>query len=261
MKRLLKAYRCKDLATAREGLRSWYRLPLGEEWEQIEQTILAETLADRFGYHLLQIGRPMNRDLCANSRIKHRINLALTLAQQAQADCTLYALPEQLPLASGTLDVVVLPHVLSLAAQPHEVLREVERVLIPEGHVIILGFNPWSLFGLRRLLLGWNNDSPWCGHFYSSMRIRDWLTLLGFDTEVQRYYFYRPPLSRSGLLQRLGFLERWGSRFWPVFGGGYMLVARKRVTTLTPIRPRWRSHRLISVGSAESTARRNLHDK
>lgn len=258
MKRLLQAYHCKNLALARDELCRWYRQPLGVAWERAEKEMLGDVLADRFGYHLLQIGRPMEGDLCADSRIKHRMILTVGRGQGGDGSLpALYGEPERLPLASASLDVVVLPHVLSLATQPHEVLREVERVLIPEGHVLILGFNPWSLFGLRRLLAGWRGDSPWCGHFYSAMRIRDWLRLLGFDIEMQRHYFYRPPLSGVGLLRRLDVLESWGQRLWPLLGGGYMLMARKRVTTLTPIKPRWRSRRLLPVGSAEPTARRN----
>lgn len=258
MRRLLQSYRCKDPGAARAALRDWYAQPLGEALAEAEQLLLEEVLADRFGYHLLQVGRPMARDLCAASRIQHRmVCCAEQRDDEGSGTTTLYAEAEALPLASSSIDVVVLPHVLSLAQHPHEVLREVERVLIPEGHVVILGFNPWGLFGLWRLLLGWRNESPWCGHFYSTMRLRDWLSLLGFETVVQRHYFYRPPFTGSGLLRRLALLERWGRRFWPLLGGGYMLVARKRVATLTPIRPRWRSRRLIPVGSAEPTARRN----
>ena len=258
MKRLLQAYRCQDPCAARAALREWYRQPLGEALASEEQALLATVLSERFGYHLLQLGRPMATDLTQASRISHRMVCCSEHHKgPAAGPVSLYAEADALPIASGSIDVVVLPHVLSFANQPHGVLREVERVLIPEGYVVILGFNPWSLFGLRRLLLGWRQDSPWCSHFYGTMRIRDWLSLLGFDTVQQRYYFYRPPVARRGLLRRLGLLERWGARFWPLLGGGYLLVARKRVTTLTPIRPRWRSRRLIPVGNVEPTARRN----
>ena len=256
MKRLLQAYQCPDPVESRAALRNWYRQVLGQSWQVVEQQRLNEVLADHFGYHLLQIGKPMDGELCDGSRIAHRI-VMVELGDPRGEGIGLCATAERLPLASGSIDVVVLPHLLSFAEQPHAILREVERVLIPEGHVVILGFNPWSLFGLRRLFGGWRGRSPWCGHFYSSLRLRDWLSLLGFDSLLLRHYFYRPPLAGGGLLQRLDFLERWGGRWWPFFGGGYLLVARKRVATLTPIRPRWRSRRLIQVGSVEPTARRD----
>ncbi len=257
MNRLLRAYRCRDLAAARSELSRWFTQPLGQAWHTQEQRLLSELLDAYFGYHLLQVGRPQGEGLCSASRIPHRIVLVDELSPGSLAgESVLLARGEQLPLESGSVDVVVLPHTLPFAEQPHTLLREVERVLIPEGRVIILGFNPWSLFGLRRLLLGWRGQAPWCGHFYSGFRVRDWLSLLGFDSQGQQHYFYRPPLSRHGLLQRLAFLERWGARLWPILGGGYVLVARKRVTTLTPIRPRWRSRRLINVGPVEPTARR-----
>lgn len=258
MKRLLHAYRCQEPKKARTGLRRWYAGALGQNWQKQEQILLDALLADCFGYHVLQIGKPGEGELCSASRINHRVVLSEEALALTGAETALYAQPHALPIASATVDVVVLPHVLPFTEQAHELLREVERVLIPDGRVIVLGFNPWSLFGLARLLLGWRSEAPWCGHFYSCWRLRDWLRLLGFDTQSPHYYFYRPPLSRAGILQRLGFMEKWGRQFWPVFGGGYILFAQKRVTTFTPIRPRWQARRLIKIGSVEPTARRDV---
>ena len=153
---------------------------------------------------------------------------------------------------------MVLPHTLEFEENPHQILREVERTLIPEGHVVIMGFNPYSLWGMTRMFIGWRNRTPWCGHFYSTLRIKDWLALLGFDTVLQKSYFFRPPLQHEGSLERLSFMERYGSRWWPFPGGGYILVAKKRLTTLTPIKPRWRSsRRFLGNGLTEPTANRN----
>lgn len=221
--------------------------------------MLTQVLPNLFGYHLLQVGRPMASDLLATSRIPHRVVMEdVPPLAHMEGEKSFLGHSDQLPVASDSLDVILLPHTLEYVARPHEVLREAERTLIPEGHLLILGFNPWSLFGLRRLLAGWRNRSPWCGHFYSTLRLRDWLALLGFDTVLVEHYFFRPPLQKDGIMQRLSFFDRLGGRFWPPLGGGYLLVAKKRVATLTPIKPRWRSHRsLITVGTAEPTARRN----
>ena len=259
MKRLLQAYRCPDPVEARRQLRRWYASSLGQHLQQSEQDLLDQVLPNLFGYHLLQLGRPMEAELLDTSRIPHRMVMedVPPLVKVEKEECFL-GHSDQLPIASDSLDVILLPHTLEYVERPHEVLREAERTLIPEGHLLILGFNPWSLLGLRRLFTGWRNLSPWCGHFYSTLRLRDWLALLGFDTVLVRHYFFRPPLQNDGIMRRLSVLDRAGARFWPLFGGGYMLVARKRVATLTPIKPRWRSHRsLVSVGSVEPTARRN----
>lgn len=259
MKRLLQAYRCPDPVEARRQLQRWYRTSLGQNLQQCEQGLLNQVLPNLFGYHLLQQGRPMEADLLSASRIPHRMVMEeLSPRQRTARDEPFVGQSDMLPIATDSLDVILLPHTLEYIDSPHQVLREAERTLIPEGHLLILGFNPWSLFGLRRLLSGWRNQSPWCGHFYSTLRLRDWLALLGFDTVLVRHYFFRPALQNDGIMRRLHALERAGDRFWPVLGGGYLLVAKKRVATLTPIKPRWRSSRsLVTVGSAEPTARRN----
>jgi SAM-dependent methyltransferase len=260
MKRLLQAYRCADRDTARRQLRRWYRTTLGEAVIRSEEAVLAEVLPNLFGYHLLQLGAPVSEDLTGVSRIAHRMvmdDIAPLSRIPQEGEERFFGQSQQLPVASDSLDVVVLPHTLELSEQPHEVLREVERVLIPEGHVVILCFNPFSLFGLRRLFTGWRDESPWCGHFYSALRIKDWLALLGFDTVLVRNYFYRPPLQNRRLMRSCERVERFAERFWSPLGGGYILVAKKRVATLTPIKPRWRSRRqLLPVGAAEPTARR-----
>jgi SAM-dependent methyltransferase len=259
MKRLLQAYRCPDPVEARRQLQQWYHSSLGENLQQSEKGMLNQVLPNLFGYHLLQVGRPMESDLLTASRITHRMVMEdVPPLLGLEGNKSFLGHSDQLPVASDCLDVILLPHTLEYVERPHEVLREVERTLIPEGHLLILGFNPWSLFGLRRLFGGWRNQSPWCGHFYSTLRLRDWLALLGFDTVLVEHYFFRPPLQNDGIMRRLSFLDRVGGRFWPPLGGGYLLVAKKRVATLTPIKPRWRSRRsLISVGAAEPTARRN----
>ncbi len=259
MKRLLQAYRCPDHAEARRELRSWYRTALGVNLQEVEQRLLTQVLPNLFGYHLLQVGRPMESDLLAVSRIPHRMVMeeVSPFAKSDGVECFLSG-SEQWPIASASLDVILLPHTLEYVARPHEVLREAERALIPEGHLLILGFNPWSQFGIRRLFSGWRNVSPWNGHFYSTLRLKDWLALLGFDTVLVRHYFFRPPMQNERIMRRLCALERAGERFWPLLGGGYLLLAKKRVTTLTPIKPRWRTRRsLVSVGSTEPTVRRN----
>jgi SAM-dependent methyltransferase len=256
---LRRAYCCDSRETARRHLRAWYGLPLGRRLQKVEHRQLEAILPNLFGYHLLQMGNPVQEHWLGESPISHRIimdELPGSTGAGADLQRSLVADPCAVPIGSGCVDVVILPHVLEFEEHPHQVLREAERVLIPEGHVVILGFNPFSTWGLRRLVSGWCQEAPWCGRFYSLTRIKDWLALLGFDTVLTRYYFFRPPLQNDGIMERLGFLERLGRRWWPVLGGGYVLVAKKRVTTLTPIRPRWRSvKRWVPGGVPGSTLR------
>ena len=263
MKRLLRAYRCARGQLPGRHMARWLCYPLGQRLLAQESAQLSGVLPTLFGYHLLQVGGYGGGELLSHSRISHHMVLEESGWSLPRPWCSgqpgrLRGSADQLPLASDSLDVVLLPHVLEFHEHPHQVLREVERTLIPEGHVVILGFNPFSLWGLTRALRGWQRQMPWCGQFRSSTRVRDWLALLCFDTVHAGNYFFRPPLHHSGVMERLSFIERIAQRWWPFLGGGYLLVARKRVATITPIRPRWQPRRrLVSGGLAEPTLHRD----
>ena len=145
---------------------------------------------------------------------------------------------DELPFECGCLDLVMLPHVLEFNAHPHQILREVERVLRPEGNVIISGFNPRSLWGARRAL-GSRTDYPWCGNFIALPRLKDWLALLGFEVVAGRFACYAPPLANPKWLDRFNFMEPAGDRWWAVCGGVYYLHAIKRVPGMRLIKPKW----------------------
>ena len=244
------AHNCQPDHWAR--LAAWYATPLGQALQASEKACLDGVLAQLFGYHLLQVGRPCTVDLLSASRVSHCMIMDLPPAIPDGRSGELVGLPHALPFAAASLDVVVLPHILEFSPWPHEVLREVERVLIPEGSVVLLGFNPWSSWVSKRLLLGWRKRVPWCGRFRTQARIRDWLSLLGFDIDPASSCFYRPPVAHPGILSRLGWMDGLGRRLWRPFGASYIMVARKRVATLTPVRPRWRPRRkLVAPGLVE----------
>lgn len=247
-----------DPQLLRQRQLTWHSLDLGQTLLGTETARLSAILSNLFGYHLLQVGRLGDADLLAGSRITHRVVVGAEAG--SEAGIGLYARADALPLASDSTDVVVLPHTLEFETDPHQVLRETERVLIPEGHVVILGFNPWSLWGLWRLFLRRGAYPPWCGNFRGLTRIKDWLALLGFDTIEEHGYFFRPPLQNVRVMQKLNFMENLGARWWPGLAGCYVLLARKRVATLTPIKPSWRRSRLVTAGAVEPTASNMKHD-
>lgn len=237
----------------REALAQWFAEPLGGALLEAEQAALAEVLGGLSGYHSIQLGGLGEVDLLGPTATPHRVVVEGDVAQN-RGRAGLFATPEQLPLAGDSVGVTLLPHTLEFCAEPHEVLREAYRVLIPEGHLVLVGFNPWSAWGVRRLLQG--REVPWNGRFLSPQRVRDWLALLGFKVELTRHIFYRPPFNSPVLLKRLGVMERLGARWWPPLSAAYLLVARKRVLPLTPIRPRWRARRgLVPGGLVEPTTR------
>lgn len=232
------------VCSERERLRDWFKLPLGQRLAAREREELGKVLVNLFGFHLLQVGCLLNEDMLSASRILHRVVVDGDPDEMTTL-LAMYGLPAALPIDSDSVDVVVLHHTLEFEDNPHEVLREVERILVPEGYVVILGFNPWSWWGFRRFLRR-RSGPPWCGHFRSAWRMQDWLSLLGFDRELSRWYFFRPPIQNEGIMRRLEFLERVGERLWPFWGGAFLVVGKKRVSTFTPIKPSWRANgRLI----------------
>lgn len=234
-------------------LAQWLKSPPGRYLLAWEQPQLDRGVSDVFGFHALQLGLPELDALRAN-RMPHRwvatdslllpellemppVDESLpTLAPQARL--ALHCEFDALPFPSNSLDLVVLPHALELARDAHDTLREVERVLVPEGRVVITGFNPTSLWGLRqgggrmRRGLGLGQRGlfmPRAGDFIGYWRLRDWLRLLGLEVEVGRFGCWRPPFRTQRWLERGAWLERAGERWWPVFGAVYVLVAVKRV--------------------------------
>ena len=234
-------------------LEGWFETRLGQRLLVQEQAALQEKAAAIFGYHVVQIGSPSPHfDLLKVSPAHNRVVLDQGLGRSR---IDLAAKPTRLPLATDSIDGVILPHTLDFSSNPHQLVREVERILIPEGKVLLSGFNPWSLWGGVRLLRMRSSTPPWCGHFFSSRRVMDWLALLGFDLLEIHFLNFRPPLQNQGLMLKLQFMERIGKKVYPNFGGVYIILAVKRVVTITPIRPKWSVKKQVIPTAAEPTIR------
>jgi len=245
-----------ERCTQRAALREWFADMLGTTLLEEEQAALNGLLQNLFGYYLLQLGWVAPRNLLAESRIRMRMVMDVDRPLGLEYPFV-RAMPEMVPVQTDSLDVVVLQHTLEFAKDPHEVLREVDRMLIPEGHVVIVAFNPWSFWGAWRLLRrrGRSQRFPWCGHFLSVTRMKDWMGLLGFDTVQVLPVFFRPPLRHEGVMRRLRFLDNMGGRAWPLLSGVNIVVAQKRLATLTPIKLRpWRLQRRMAVNVAKPTS-------
>jgi SAM-dependent methyltransferase len=230
-------------------LQDWLATPLGQYLLEKEQAYLDDVTPDIFGFHALQLGMP-TVDLLRESRIAHRVRIAEAGTPDLYAKC------HELPFATQSIDLVVLPHVLEFAAKPHEILREVDRVMMPEGRLVILGFNPWSLWGLRSAV-GFSREAfPWNGRFVSLLRVKDWLSLLGFDVSAGRLVAYAPPFDNARLLRRFGFMEPAGDRWWAVGGAVYMLQAIKRVRGMRLLTPAWLEEKAAREKAMVAAAKR-----
>lgn len=263
MSRRKQALKRVEINQIRHELRQWYKRYVGRTLRKLERRALEPVLKTLFGYHAIQVGTLLGSDLLSSSRISHHV--VMDPDKNEDSDSAVYAYPDALPVASDSVDLVLLPHTLEFERRPHEILREADRVLIPEGHVVIMGFNPWSLWGLVSFLLKRKNKHlpPWCGSFLTVTRIKDWLALLGFEVVEVKMMFFRPPIQQRGIMRRLLFIEKIGERFFQKLGGVYLIVAQKRVTTLTPVKPRWRSQRSLVgkwVEQPSAQTRQNRHE-
>jgi SAM-dependent methyltransferase len=236
-------------------LHAWLRSPLGQRVYALERKVAGEALAQVFGWQLLQIGVWGEDDgLIAEARTQRRSVLAWHGDREDGHRSAIRSRTDALAIASDSVDAVLLPHTLEYEPDPHQILREVERVLSGEGHLIVFGFRPLSSWGVRHFFAR-DGFPPGLERMIGEGRLKDWLKLLGFEVvDAQRYLFSLPwgssaPSSNS-------FLERSGRRLWPLFAAGYLLKARKRVYTLTPIRPRWRLRPKVVGGLIEPTTSR-----
>ncbi len=221
-------------AQQKSTLSDWFATPKGEYVLRWEQAQFDSAVEDVFGFNAVQIGLPQF-DLLRQNRIALRTRLGSDPASDLVADSG------ALPLASGSVDLVLLPHVLEFSAHPHRILREAARVLMPEGQIVISGFNPLSLWGLKRALGPGRNEYPWRGRFIGLLRLKDWLQLLSFELNGGRFGCYAPPFSQAKWLGRSAFMEKAGERWWPIAGGVYVVRAVKRTIGMRLVMPAWRT--------------------
>lgn len=239
---------------------TWFDTALGQAVLTEERAALDSVLQDLFGYHLLQISIDPGLDVTSSSRITHRVSVAQREGRRS-ALSPLIADHRHLPLASESVDLVVLHHALDFSQTPHQLLREAQRVLIPRGYIVIVGFNPWSGFGLTRLFARlFSQNALWRHQSLRLGRLLDWLQLLDLEPDTVERSFFRPPFKHPGALQRLQWLDRWGKTLRLPGGAVYQVVACKDVGGAIPVKPRWeaRPSTLPGLGAQPMRKDQNL---
>lgn len=240
-----------------ESIQSWLDTSLGEALLQQESRVVEEAFDGIFGEQCLQLGlwgEP--KGFLRFARTQQSACIADTADRAGHEAATLQSAIghlHRLPVASDSIDAVLLPHTLDYSERPHAILREIHRVLRSDGHLLVLGFKPGGLWGLRRLIPG-AGLPPGVDHLISDRRLSDWLQLLDFRIHGASRYFFRWPLTGNrGSSSPLW--ERRGERWWPELGACYMLSAQKRVYTLTTVRRPWRSQPKVVAGLVKPTTR------
>jgi len=230
---------------------NWLDAPLGESLLAQEARVVEEALDGIFGEEMLQLGHWGGARTFLRFSRTHRTTL---IAEEVSDDApSAVGQLHRLPVASDSIDSVLLPHTLDYSDRPHAILREVDRVLRSDGHLVILGFRPGGLWGLRRLIPG-AAMPPGADHLLPDRRLRDWLKLLDMRIHGITGYFFRWPLPGLKGAASLKW-ERRGRRWWPEVSACYMLTAQKRVSTLTPVRPVWSKKPKVVAGLAEPSTR------
>lgn len=221
-----------------QNVQEWFRSPLGQAVLTAEERVLEQLLPGFFGYHLFQMS-PQEKPLYASSVIQHKVKITGAVAADViENQDGLAARADELPFADDSLDVVLLHHMLEYAQSPQNLLREAARVSLPMGQLVLVGFNPLSLWGMYKPVGKLRKKLPWTGRFVPPGQLMDWLTLLNFKIDRAHYSMYglptirgtrNPPDFSQGLSRNAN---------WP-FGGVYVIVARKQTGSLIKMKPVW----------------------
>lgn len=218
----------------------WLESTIGRYLMAKEQALYDQAVVDLFGFNALQMGGT-RMGLLSSSRIPNRYRAAAFVRDTP--DNHIYCNDDFLPFANGSLDLLLLPHRLEFSERPHQTLREAERVMMPDGHLLISGFNPMSVWGIKSSLsklIKKTPSYPWHGNFIGLTRMKDWLTLLGFEIMSVNLSCNMPPFEQPHWYQRFAFWDTFSEEYCGVMGGIYFIVAKKRVHGMTPLKPAWK---------------------
>jgi len=249
----------RDDTIARE-LDEWTQTSLGQKLILQERENLESMLAKLYGPIAVQYGAQNFSRFLQSSNAIHRIH-SLHGGNSQEATLSgflLYSLPSAMPFDAKSVNLLILPHVLEFSTDPHQVLREAERVLVPEGHLVLICFNPNSLWGIRRSMghiVKKDLPAPWRGRFFGLSRVKDWLSVLGFEVISGSSLCFVPPVKSPNVRAKLGFLDKAGARWWPMWAAVFILVVCKREIGLTPLAVRWARRKRIAPGLAEPATR------
>jgi SAM-dependent methyltransferase len=223
----------------------WQDLPLGDELRCLIEKEIAEVSRKFFGYHLVRLGHLSSQIELAACPIKHQINIT----SNSQTYTSLVATSDDLPLSDKSVDAFLLAHELDFSKDPHQILREVDRSIMPNGYLVITGFNPLSLCGLFKYLPINKGNILHEARFFSCARVKDWLQLLGFEiVDVKHLLFNELFLNRK--LRASSKWDQWCHEYLPLLTSMYVIVARKREIPLSMIKPKWKAKTKFSTVGA-----------
>lgn len=234
----------KDYLQLQCAYEQWFQTALGRTL-LADQRSRIDALTQRiFGYQQLELPVSHRLPMGNSTSLGHK----MMMVPQWQPDLpenTLVSLSHELAVCHDSIDLAILHHTLDFAASPHQALREASQAVKSSGYLLVIGFNPVSLWGARKLLSR-KKSAPWNGRFISGQRVEDWLSVLDFEVSNSSCHFYRPPFESYGLLERFSFMDKLDKRDTPM-GAYYMILAKKQVGCSMVIKPRWQKAKVIGM--------------
>ena len=249
----------RSLQSVGPEIAAWFDSELGQELLAAEKDTVERVISTLFGMHLVQCSVDSRHTFFAGSPVQRCYSIIPKVSLGADKNC-IVADNTEIPLAHESVDVVILHHALDFTDAPHQVLREASRILRPGGHLVIVGFNPLSLFGLFRLFKGKHKGVPWSGRFLGHKRLSDWLKLLQLTELRQLSGYYRAPFIKANWRSRSRLVESVMRRLPGHTGAFTLMLARKDIAGMTPLRSGWGLQRLITLPVAEPSTRKSLKD-
>lgn len=236
--------------------KKWYKTLAGQYALEKLDGFCIEVMSEIFGYYAIETGVLSGQhDLLKHSRIATSFSLAanennanLVLQEDPLKDFALITKPESLPISTDDVDLVVASHVLETTENPHQVLREIDRVLVPEGHCILIGFNPFALSHAGIKLKSVIQRDKHQYKMRSVNRVRDWLSLLGFEVLDVSYMGCRPSVKNQKLFDGLSWMEKLGEYSGALLGSMYVVHAKKQVIAMRPDKPVWKAPAVLKGG-------------
>ncbi|MGB1648747.1 MAG: class I SAM-dependent methyltransferase [Cycloclasticus sp.] len=215
-------------------LRHWFETPIGQNYRHAESALLRAKLKENFRKEVLQLDFIGWEEAFHEAmRFAHYTILDLDTNNSTQYP-RIVGEADNLPIDTYSVDIVIMPHTLEFAGNPHQVLREVNRVLKPEGIILLMGFNPWAFWHLPRFLPNAKRRMPWNGRFISRRRVLDWLKLLNFEIEVSKGVCLLPLLKKDQPREAQLIVQKMLACV-PVIPAAYFIMGVKRVSGGTSI--------------------------
>lgn len=252
----------KLLSEAQEDIDEWFQGSVGQRLLKAEKAKLDRIMPEMYGYHLMQLSAVGNTvsntiELSRQSPVTHHFSLGVRKVsvkgeeQQAAA----FAEFEQLPIDSECIDVALLHHALEYSTKPHQLLREAARTVIPNGYIIVVGFNTWS-FSTSKRQIGrlFSQNAQRRFHNLRRSRVLDWLQLLDFEPALLEYGDHGWPIKQEYGRK----IEACINHLFPIWGSFYVVVARKCITPMTVIKPEWKKTTRLPSWAKGSIAQQNV---